>query len=391
MSRALKKRILGLVPAVVLIGAITFFSADVAFSLYEPDRPAASSPECGMAAISGEVSIMQKDGLTWDTYDGTTALEPGSRLRTSPDSRAFVSFSPGTTTTLEPGTDLIIDTIAPGNGTLGDIIILKQRSGKTWNQVEPREVPQDFVLRTTSAEVKVKGTSFSAEIDNQGSTIVASANGMVQVSAEGKTVDLAAGYMTLVEEGKPPAEPYPIPTACNELAFSTGATVNTLITAPTGTSTGITADGSAVNQITGSLLSPEEDGTRTVYLREPEPGNYTITITGIPDSSFDLHIEGFIDGESAFVKKQEITVNPTGQKVLYFSYSELAAGIQPVSTSEASAGDSYTKAKQPAGIDTGEDYKAHSDGQSSTVVLRWVVITFIIVVAGGLVYWVRQN
>ncbi len=392
MNQTLKKRLLSIVPAVVLIGAITFFTADVAYSLYEPDRAKIDPPECGVATISGDISVMAKDGLTWDAFSGDAVLEPGSRLRTASDSRASLTFGPGTMTTLEPGTDLIIDTITPGNGALGDTIILKQRSGKTWNEVEPRDILQDFVLLTTSAELKVKGTSFSAEIDDAGSTIVRSMNGLVQVYAEGKQVDLAAGYMTLVEEGKPPAQPYPIPAALNELSFSTNAEVNTLVTAPAGTSSGFAPEGSSINQIGSSLLSTDELGTRTVYLREPEPGNYTITVNGAPDSAFNLKIEGLIAGEPAFSKEQEITLNPAGKKVLYFSYSELAAGIDPAASSGSGApAESDAGVKQPAGIGASEGSRIHSAGQSSPVVLRWIIITFIVVIAGGLVYWVRQS
>ena len=395
MKPTLKKSILGVIPVLVLIGIITFFTADIAYSLYEPDRAAPETPECSVAALHGDLSIMARDGLNWVTYDGTTTMEPGSRLRTSTESQAFVTFSSGTTTTLEPGTDLIIDTITPQNGTIGDSVLLKQRSGKTWNQVEAREIPQDFILKTTSAELKAEGTSFSAEINDDGSTIVTSMEGRVQVSAAGETVNLDAGYMTLVEEGEPPREPYPIPAACNELSFSTGTTVHTLVTSPEGTSTGMAEDGTVVNQINAALLASTAGETETVYLREPVPGNYTITSYGVPDSTFNLRIEGFINGESAFIKSEEITMSPTGKKVLYFAYSESAAGIEPVTSGETGTNEppeaAQAAVRQPAGVNNGPNAEANADGESSSTVVRWIVITFIIIIAGGLFYWVRQN
>lgn len=66
-------------------------------------------------------------------------------------------------------------------------------------------------IKTPSALAAVRGTEFRVSLDSQESSTISCFDGLVLVSAENKTVEVAKGYATFVEKGKAPVDPYPIP------------------------------------------------------------------------------------------------------------------------------------------------------------------------------------
>ena len=104
----LKNRIGSIIASVILITVVLFLAVDVGFSLYNPDRLDSTLPVCTLNIISGSIQVQTKDTVTWVKAEDGMTLEPGSRVRTDTDSHASLTFSQGTTTKLEPGTDLIV-------------------------------------------------------------------------------------------------------------------------------------------------------------------------------------------------------------------------------------------------------------------------------------------
>jgi len=174
----LRKRLGGLFIAMVLIMALAFLAIDVGFSLYRNDRFDEASPVCTLNVLSGDVKVLPADAYMWEQVEDGIVLEPGSRIKTGANSYASLAFSEGTTTSIEPDTDLIIDQLGNGDSTQANSILLKQRSGKTWNQVAKRsEDDSSFQIQTTSASIVVYGTLFSTEVDESGATLVQTAEG----------------------------------------------------------------------------------------------------------------------------------------------------------------------------------------------------------------------
>jgi hypothetical protein len=70
-----------------------------------------------------------------------------------------------------------------------------------------------FTIVTPSSTAGVRGTEFRVELDKKTNSTISCFEGVVDVSAEGKTVVLTQGMATFVEKGKVPVEPYKIPAA----------------------------------------------------------------------------------------------------------------------------------------------------------------------------------
>ena len=261
--------------------------------------------------------MQSKYSLAWEKAVDGMALEPGSRVRTGPDSYASISFSQGTTTKLEPDTDVIVAELDGNQDNQLNTITLKQQSGKTWNQVTRlADDSYHFLIQTSSAEVKVRGTLFATEVDEGGETTVQTTEGAVNVAAQGKEMMIPAGKQTTVAPGAAPSLPAPIPVAKNEIVLTISKPAIGLVVDPSGSSTGYLPDGGRLNQISGSQLSSPGATSQTVRIREPHAGDYTLILHGVTDGSAALNVQGFAEGKSTLSYTESCNVTTEKNFVL---------------------------------------------------------------------------
>ena len=359
--------------------------------------------------------MQTKDSLTWRKAEEGMMLEPGSRVRTAPDSRASISFSQGTTTKLEPGTDLIVAKLEGTQDKKFDTILLKQQSGKTWNQVA-KQADDDyyFQIQTSSADVKVHGTLFTTEVDKSGKTFVQTTEGSVSVSAQGQEVQVPAGQQTMVEPGAAPSVPAPMPPAINELVFTIGRPALGLVVDPSGSSAGYLPNGLPLNQILGSQVSSPEGSSQTVRIREPNAGEYTIILRGVADGNTSFSVEGFAEGTNTFTYTESCNITSINETVLKLHVDvldgllqgatmlnlkslESKAGEATAATVKTASGETeYTSSPQDS-PDNGKESPAASEkketsGQKETgfhlvsgyTASGWVTITSVVVLLAGI-------
>jgi hypothetical protein len=324
----LKNRTGSISAAIILVILVIFLAVDAGFSLYNPNRLALTSPFCVLDIIRGNILVMKKDALTWEKAGDGMILEPGSRIKTAPDAQAAITFTRGTTTKLEPGTDLVVDKIEDSQGTQPYTVVLKQQSGKTWNQVDKTGGNTSFQIRTTSADIKVHGTLFSTEVDEAGKTTVQTTEGRVNVSAGGEEVQLPAGSMTEVKPHEKPAAPMAIPQAKNELVITVNNPAFGLVQDPSGSSIGYLNSGAKVNQISGSSVSVVEESGQTIRIREPEIGDYTLTLRGVIDATSQISVEGFVGGKSAFIHIESCNITAARETLLKLHYDVIDGLLQ---------------------------------------------------------------
>jgi hypothetical protein len=222
-----------------------------------------------------------------------------------------------------------------------EAVVLKQQSGKTWNQVVARpDGDPYFLIQTSSADIKVRGTQFSTEVDESGKTLVKTNKGRVDVSAQGEEVQVNAGSQTEVKQGATPAAPVPIPPVSKELVFSISQPAIARVVEPSGSSTGYMPDGSPLNQISGSSLSAPEEPGSIIRIPEPETGEYTIILNGVADGSSTINVEGFSEGRSTFIHSETGNVTTADQLVLKLHLDvldgivEATEALTPESTEE---------------------------------------------------------
>ena len=359
--------------------------------------------------------VMKKDGLSWLTAPNGMALEPGSRVRTTDESQASLVFSRGTTTKLEPGTDVIIASLGDSRETDPDIILLKQQTGKTWNLVEKSEADCSFQIKTSSADIKVHGTSFSTEIDDSGQTCVETAEGEVAVSSENEEVRVLAGEMATVNRGSAPSAPVSIPTASNELVFTVGKPAVAMVTDPGGSSSGYLADDSQVNQISGSRIINTDDSIQSIRIPNARTGEYTVILRGVTDAGY-LNVQGFVEGESAFIHSESSNVTSAGDLIVKLHCDVIDGVLQNVSVFNSSSQKKHPTMVYTASTasPTGTEVVASpsgvtkSDLNSSTPwdgvakgpegpwlwtnnLIQWLTSACIIVLLGGLYIFVHKR
>jgi len=377
----------------ILVAIVTFLTVDVGFALYQPDRLASDLPECTLETINGNVLVMEKNSLSWKAAEDGMALEPGSRIRTTDGAQASLTFLQGTTTKLEPGTDVIVHTIE-GTETEPDKVVLKQQSGKTWNQVAKADNKCDFQIKTFSADIEVHGTLFSTEVDESGNTVVQTTEGEVSVKAGGQEARINAGEMTAVIKGMAPSPKVEIPNAFNELVFTVYQARAAMITNSSGASSGYLADGSPINQISGSQITRTEDWSQTIRLREPDQGGYSIAIEGDTDTTSYVSVEGFIEGKRRFIRNRAYDLDATNELVVNLHYDILEGVIDGASALiNEFSGDQQGVQSASSSSTTGPLDKTQlffgANGFSG--VMRWIALGVILVLAVILYFSLCRN
>jgi hypothetical protein len=307
----LKTKKSSLIAIIVLVSIGILLAVEAGCFLYNPDRFALSEPFGVLDIIRGNVSIMKKNSMTWEKAADGLILEAD----------AVITFTRGTTTKLEPGTDLIIDRIQESSGAQPFTVVLKQQTGKTWNQVDKADGKASFQIKTGTADITVHGTLFSTEVDETGKTMVQTTEGKVGVSAGGTEVQVPAGKMTEVKPNEKPSAPAAIPQAINELIIKIDQYALGMVENPDGASIGYLKSGAKINQISGSTVSAIGESGQTIRIREPEAGEYTLTLRGVTDATGEVTVEGIVGGKSAFMSIESCNITAAKDTLLKLHYN----------------------------------------------------------------------
>ncbi len=239
-----------------------------------------------------EVQV-QRPGEAFITVTGDVPVRLGDRIRTGPEGYATVTYFDGSTTTLDPGTDIILrrlDKLPDG----GAQISFHQEAGRTWNRVQHLvDANSRFEGTTASAVAFVRGTEFILTVTGDGRTIVEAVSETTFVEANGVTVELPPGFLTTVTQGQAPATPVPAPPARFGFRIDVQGPAQPFLVDNVNRSAGFQPDtGIYGSQIPGAKLTA---GDGSVSLLVPNPvsryellitavgngGAYTVTITSL--------------------------------------------------------------------------------------------------------------
>ncbi len=330
---ASRNQLLGSIGACVLIALVLFLAVDIGYRLYQPPKSNSQLPYCTLTIFSGTAKVQALDSIGWkEAKDGMT-LEAGSRVRTVSDSYALLTFFEGTTTKLEPNTDLTVARLAGERINEPNVIVLRQWSGKTWNQVTKlADNSYHFEMATPSAEAMVRGTLFLTEVDKLGKTVLKTNEGQVDVTAQGQQVDVMAGQQTEVQRARPPSAPVPIPPPQNELVFTVDGPAVARIVDPSGSTTGYLPDGSVLNQITGSEFLLGEKN-RIIRIPELKAGDYTAVLYGFEDGVSRVTSEVLTEGRAALKHTGSFKFTAASERLLNIRFdvsNGLVKGIRVV-------------------------------------------------------------
>ena len=260
----------------------------------------AFASQCTLSILSGSVEV-QKPGhdKSQTGTDGMT-LKVGTRIKTSADSHALLTFFEGSTIKLEPNSDLEIQQVEYASEE-STTIVLKQWLGRTWSRVVKMADPgSHYQIETPSATAIVRGTLFMTEVEENGFVRVATLEGLVSLIAGGEEVQLPANNQAQVETGAAPSQPVTTPSPESRLLITVTMPAVGAVTDPTRSSTGSLPSGFSFNQIVGSQsYSPSAD-TQLISIAEPMTGEYIISLRYLTEGIASFTIQGEAEGNLLF-------------------------------------------------------------------------------------------
>lgn len=262
-------------------------------SALQPAKPA----EYILTVLSGDVEIQPMNSYEWQSGLNGPPMAAGGRIRTADGSSAVLTFIDGSTTRLEPNTDITVLTSEYKDGHSARIE-LYQHTGKTWNYVQTGEdAAFVFRIQTPSANITAQGTLFAAKVSPVGLTEIATIEGSVSVTAQNTEVKLSTEQQTKVAPGQAPLAAEPLPKPKIELILSVNNSAIGSIIDPSGASTGHLPNGLSFNQITNSRSALSDVGG-SIRILEPAPGEYAVIVRSLAQIEIPLKIQVRSDDKS---------------------------------------------------------------------------------------------
>ncbi|MCR9140912.1 MAG: LysM peptidoglycan-binding domain-containing protein [bacterium] len=114
--------------------------------------------------------------------------------------------------TLGKNTIIVLDNKILEEQSSTRVLLQKGRLHSSFRSQKGSKFP-GLSIETPAAVASVRGTELVTTVDEAENTTVGCYKGLVEVGAQGKTVEVPAGYGTFVKKGQPPSEPFLLPTA----------------------------------------------------------------------------------------------------------------------------------------------------------------------------------
>ncbi len=210
----------------------------------------------------------------------------GDRLITGQDANLLLTFFEGSTLTLTPGTDVVVERLQAGTG--GDAAArdfqLQLNAGTIWARVVSlASSAATFQVRTPNAVAVVRGSQIGARVLPDGSFQCWTREGVMSVqTGAGQQVDLQAGETVLVQPDGQLSATRPFSPSVSVLRFRVTGPVWPLVVHPDGGANGVVEPGIVVSQTFGALVTPPAAGDGGFSFEVPAsiPGRYTLVLEG---------------------------------------------------------------------------------------------------------------
>jgi hypothetical protein len=191
--------------AVLLVAAALALVVAGSLLLQRPPEPA-TARSASLNYLYGPVQVLPSGGEAWRQAVAGESLSPGARVRTGGDAYAELVFFEGSSTWLEPQSELTLLDMRRDADAGRTAIALHQSVGATYSSVRAAaDACSSFSVETPAALAAVQGTEFRVEVETDGTTTVAVADGKVAVAAQNVTVQLAGGEETSVRPSETPS------------------------------------------------------------------------------------------------------------------------------------------------------------------------------------------
>ncbi|RDH82096.1 MAG: sugar transporter [endosymbiont of Escarpia spicata] len=165
-------------------------------------------------SLEGEVSIVRAGESDPVLLSEVDQLQIGDVVTTGRQSSLALRFADGSRLMLGPETRVSMDTLS-AFGEVGMVDTrVRVQYGRVESEVEPLQgAGARFQITTPAAVTMVRGTGFRVGVESgSGLTRNEVMKGRVAVDGGGESLNVDAGFGTMIEPGKPPLKPRPLLT-----------------------------------------------------------------------------------------------------------------------------------------------------------------------------------
>ncbi len=298
--------------------------------LVSPARaePPAQASSAILTVLTEGVVFQAPNAGTFAPATGEQRIPLGTRVRTSAEGRAVVTFQDGTTATLDPNAELAVDRIQPGDGQPGSLLIgVELNGGRLWVQVTSlRDVGSRFQLQAGDVTVEaLAGVSgFRKDPDNS-VTCWDIAGQPLKMDTPVGTLTLLAGQQATLAPGKelPPASPRRFGPGLLEVQTE-GAMLARVVT-PQNLTVGFPLDDLIVNQVQDATTSRLTEAPRWIRIPGPGPGTYRLVLEPQAADRYRVQAKLSLEGQELSALEWSGTARP-GERLLADLSTEVRDG-----------------------------------------------------------------
>ena len=268
----------GLFPRVLAAAAPVALAVGIGMFLLvsQPTTPAAAST---LTVFAGGAE--EQVGGQWRALSDGAAVRQGARVRTTAEGHVLLTFPDGSTSSLEPSTEIAIELLAAGTPRQ---VQIRQFSGRLWNDVvTDTRAGARYEVLTSDATVQVHGTVFETAVDN-GQTSVTTSEGLVDVLVGTERVSVPGGQLVRAQ-GQRVSERGAAQAAGS---LTIDAPFTAALVSERGEATGARTDGAIFRQIRGVTTSNPGDGPQRFEFQRLPPGDYTLVLQRFEQGGGDL-------------------------------------------------------------------------------------------------------
>ncbi len=158
--------------------------------------------------IRGQVQVSQgKDN--WRTVVGAAHVQAGQHVRTGTMSGATLTFYDGSYATIGPDSEIVIDVVEALRPEEGfRTLVMTQLAGESEHHVDFRnDAGSLYEVKTAQGSGVARGTTFHVLVLPDDSSRFVVTEGRVDVSGNGRAVNVLAGQLTTIETEQTPTSP----------------------------------------------------------------------------------------------------------------------------------------------------------------------------------------
>jgi hypothetical protein len=276
--------------------ALTFVLAIAFGALGAVSNAQVFGASTSLTVLSGDVMVRHGSGDFVAALDGQL-LNEGDTVRTGTAGRAVLTYFEGSTVTVEPDTQLTIEssaTLADG----GTVVVMSQAFGRTWHVVTKLITGSSkYDVKTPANTASVRGTAFEV-VSSENATTLTTTEGTVLSNTvspdDGRRVNAPVAAGTTLTQPKNEAATFARPAAAPERKVTvTVDATNTLVVDPLGRANGVTRSGKVVVQTPGAQVKRVD-------------GKIVVTLPNLPDGALATRVEkrNEIDDDDVAVEAQ---------------------------------------------------------------------------------------